>query len=152
MSVDPRSVNHVVRRWGLATALAVAACVGCGRGEPVARLTGVVVVRGAQPKAPLMVVAENKARGISAAALVDAAGRFEVLTAPGRGVPEGTYRIALIAPPRAVGDIAAGIGKGAPARGPDAGVPARFGSPETSGLTVDVRVPETRFDITVPAE
>lgn len=100
-----------------------------------------------------MVVVENIAKGVSAAAPVDSAGRFEVLTAPGRGVPEGSYRVALIPRPRPIGDIAAALRPDTkPTKTATKGIPARFHSPQTSGLTIDVKLPETRLDIDVPTE
>lgn len=96
---------------------------------------------------------EHIARGVSATALVDTEGRFEVFTAPGRGVPEGTYRVPLITPPRPIGDIAAALKPDfKPPKAATKEIPARFRSPQTSGLTSDVKLPETRLDIDVPTE
>jgi hypothetical protein len=152
MACDVRPPRRMAWGWVLAAVGAVSGGGGCGRVEPTARLTGTVVVGGHPPTTPLMVVAECAAKGISAAAPVDAAGRFEVFTAPGRGVPEGTYAVAVIAPPRPLGDIADGIGPARLPLAPSMAIPSRFNSPRTSGLTVDVRLPETRFDVEVPKE
>jgi len=59
---------------------------------------------------------------------------WQFLPAAGRGLPVGQYHVAVIPTPL-----------------PDtSSIPARFESPATSGLSVDVQPPETRFDIDVP--
>lgn len=127
-----------------------AVCGGCGRLEPAARLVGSVTIDGAPPKKPLMVFVENRDRGIVAAAAVDQAGRFDVLTAPGRGVPEGRYQVALMVPPPPSGDLADALKPGRPAGRTAQPFPAKFGSTATSGLSVDVKLPQTEFAIGIP--
>lgn len=148
-----RRCDPVIVMARRACAWCVAACIvsaGCGGREPVARLGGTVVVAGAAPKIPLLVVVENRDLGVSVTAPVDAQGGFEVFTAPGRGVPEGRYRVAVIPVPRPVGDIAAALAPDSKPLPEPAGIPATYRSVETSGVTVDVRLPETRFQIRVP--
>ncbi len=125
-------------------------CLGCGRGEPTARLVGQVTIGGQPPAVPVMVVVENSGRGVSAAAVVDPSGRFDVLTAPGRGLPAGRYQVALIPTPPPVEDLDASLGPEPPPPTASSQIPERFRSPVTSGLSVEVQLPETRFDIAVP--
>ena len=137
------------RPW-IGLAVAAALCLGCSRAEPTARLSGQVTIDGKPPERPVMVVVENRTRGVSVAAAVDAGGRFDVLTAPGRGIPEGRYQVGLIPTPAPVGDIAASLEPGAAPPVASTYIPPKFQSPATSGLTVDVQLPETRFDIAIP--
>jgi hypothetical protein len=125
-------------------------CLGCGRGEPTARLVGQVTIGGQPPAVPVMVVVEDSGRGISAAAAVDPSGRFDVLTAPGRGLPAGRYRLALIPTPPPIEDLDASLGPEPPPPAAPCPIPEQFQSPATSGLSVEVTLPETRFDIAVP--
>ena len=138
------------RAW-IGLAVAAALCLGCSRAEPTARLIGQVTIGGQPPERPVMVVVENRTRGVSVAAAVDTSGRFDVLTAPGRGIPEGQYRIGLIPTPAPVGDIADSIEPLAAPPVEFTYIPPKFQSPATSGLTVDVQLPETRFDIAIPS-
>ena len=135
---------------GIGVAVAVALCLGCGRGEPTARLVGQVTIGGQPPNVPLMVVVENQGRGVSVAAAVDPGGRFDVLTAPGRGLSAGRYRLALIPTPPPVENLDAALGPEPPRPAAPSPIPERFQSPATSGLSVEVTLPETRFDIAVP--
>jgi len=130
--------------------LCLCLCWGCGRGEPTARLVGRVTIGGKPPAGSVMVVAEDASRGISAAAAVDAAGTFDVLTAPGRGLPIGQYQVAVIPTPPPIEDLDASLSLDAASPPDTSGIPARFQSPATSGLSVDVQPPETRFDIDLP--
>jgi hypothetical protein len=139
---------------GLAVALGLPLVLalgwGCGRGEPTARLVGQVTIGGKPPTGSVMVVAEDASQGISAAAAVDAAGTFDVLTAPGRGLPVGRYQVAVIPTPPPIEDLDESLTLDAAPPPDTSGIPARFQSPATSGLSVDVQPPETRFDIAVP--
>ena len=130
--------------------VAAAAAGGCGDAEPTARLVGSVRIGGSLPERPLMVVVENRERGISAAAAVDAAGRFDILTAPGRGVPAGRYRVAVMPQPSPLGDIADALKPGRPGAENSRAVAAKFGSTDTSGLSVDVTLPKTELAIDIP--
>jgi hypothetical protein len=138
------------RPW-IGPALAAVLCHGCSRAEPTARLIGQVTVDGKPHERAVMVVVENRARGVSVAAVVDAGGRFDVLTAPGRGIPEGRYQVGLMPTPAPVGDIAASLGPETAPPATAGPIPEQFQSPATSGLTVDVQLPETRFDIAIPS-
>ena len=137
------------RPW-IGLAVAAALCFGCSRAEPTARLIGHVTIDGKPPEREAMVVVENRARGVSVAAAVDAGGRFDVLTAPGRGIPEGRYQVGLIPPPAPIGEIAESLEPLAAPPVASTGIPPKFQSPATSGLAVDVQLPETRFDIAIP--
>jgi hypothetical protein len=97
-----------------------------------------------------MVVVENRDRGIFAAAAVDESGRFDILTAPGRGVPAGRYRVAVMPQPSPPGDIADALKPGRPGADSARAVPAKFGSTDTSGLSVDVILPQTDLAIDIP--
>ena len=137
------------RAW-IGLAVAAALCLGCSRAEPTARLIGQVTIDGQPPERPVMVVVENRIRGVSVAAVVDTSGRFDVLTAPGRGIPEGRYQVGLIPTPAPVGDIAESLEPLAAPPVASTYIPPKFQLPATSGLTVDVQLPETRFDIAIP--
>ena len=137
------------RLW-IGLAVAAALCLGCSRAEPTARLIGQVTIDGKPPEQSVMVVVENRTRGVSVTAVVDTSGRFDVLTAPGRGIPEGRYQVGLIPTPAPVGDIAESLGPLAAPPVASTSIPVKFQSPATSGLTVDVQLPETRFDIASP--
>lgn len=145
----PNSDARRGRPW-IGLAVAAALCLGCSRAEPTARLIGQVTIDGKPPEQSVMVVVENRTRGVSVAATVDAGGRFDVVTAPGRGIPEGRYQLGLIPTPAPVGDIADSIEPLAELAVASTYIPAKFQSPATSGLTVDVQLPETRFDIAIP--
>jgi hypothetical protein len=97
-----------------------------------------------------MVVVENRDRGIFAAAAVDAAGRFDILTAPGRGVPAGRYRVAVMPQPSPASDIADALKPGRPGAENAPVVPAKYGSTDTSGLSIDVTLPQTDLAIDIP--
>lgn len=135
-------------RYLLVVATAVGG--GCGHAEPTARLVGSVRIGGSLPGRPLMVVVENRDRGIFAAAAVDESGRFDILTAPGRGVPAGRYRVAVMPQPSPPGDIADALKPGRPGADSARAVPAKFGSTDTSGLSVDVILPQTDLAIDIP--
>ena len=144
--------NSDARRGPPWIGLAVAAtlCLGCSRAEPTARLSGQVTIDGKPPEQPVMVVVEDRTRGVSVAAVVDTSGRFDVLTAPGRGIPVGRYQVGLIPTPAPVGDIAESLEPLVAPPVASTSIPVKFQSPATSGLTVDVQLPETRFDIAIP--
>lgn len=125
--------------------------------EPAARVTGVVTVNG-KPPAAAMVVAECRERGILATAAIGADARYELLTAPGRGLPAGTYKVAIIGRPGRSDDIAESMkprflkpGEKLPTATAKDGIPSKYQSTDASDLAMQVTLPPIEFNIVLPA-
>lgn len=163
-----------MRKWlagWLAVSVFVAFSVGCGGGAKdgpkTVPVTGTVTFKG-QPVAGATVALSPKTAGLRAAVgITDAAGRFQLTTlTPGDGAMPGSYGVqiakiegadAAAAPavedPIAASQRAAKEGKLEPLAGPEAVkdlLPVKYKSPNTSGLTAEVKqgANDLRFDLT----
>ena len=120
-------------------AAAMALFAGCGKpAKKVVTVTGTVTYNGQTLKSGIVkFLAPN---GDFAMANIGADGRFTMTD-----VVPGEQKVAYVAGPMNVGSSSEGT-KGAPAAKPVA-VPAKFGDPQTSGVTVTV--PDAGGEVTV---
>lgn len=134
------------------------AAVGCGNSDrpPMAEVTGTVVYRG-QPVEGATVTFLPEAKGMrSAGALTDAEGHFELMTfEDGDGAIVGKHRVTVVkrGPPAAT-KLPEGMGAAfleeKEAQAADQGqplLPAKYFSPETSGLEREVTSDDNHFDL-----
>lgn len=85
----------------------------------------------------------NPQAGIDLIAKLDADGKYAVVTADGPGLPEGTYRVAIMP-----GGRSAPVGTfGRPPASDRPDIPEKYRSPVTSGLSVTVKPDIADFDV-----
>jgi hypothetical protein len=122
--------------------LCLAAAGGCG-GEVRGTVSGRVTFQGKLVTAGL-VGFQNSELGVHMTAPLGADGTYEVITAQGKGLPLGTYRV-FVAPP--LPDLP--LGAPDPAMKPPdlSQVPVRYMRAETSGIVVEVSRGANRLDI-----
>jgi hypothetical protein len=147
-----RFVAHLLARW---TGFVLAACgltalltTGCSPSD-VGRVAGQVTLNG-QPLAEGSILFQDDTGAISVNAALDGDGRYEVRTYDKRGLPPGTYRVAIT--PRTFGDGETPLIEGPPApTAPTASpIPPRYRDVATSGLTATVQAgsnPPFNFDL-----
>ncbi|MCS7237982.1 MAG: hypothetical protein NZ899_06895 [Thermoguttaceae bacterium] len=146
--------------WLVALLTAGVFIAGCG-GQPgvsTVPVTGTVLVDGSPAAGIAVTFSPKSPEARVAAGVTDASGRFTLNTAgAGQGAVPGTYAVAFAvsgggqaaptADPRAAGgaltpeqmkEIQAQQTKRAPT-GPALKLPAKYGSPDTSGFTVEVK-------------
>ncbi len=133
------------------------AATGCGEKEakptdPQAHISGTVTNNGANVTPDTSVVFYCKDKNAMAAGLVDSLGKFTLRPGVGSiGIPEGRYQVMIHAPEPpapALGtkeyeDFMSGKAKRPE---PPKDVPAQFGSFDTSGITLEVKTGENKFD------
>ena len=155
-----RFLNHrsaTVRLANLLLCSLAIAASGCGEKEakptdPQAQITGTVTNNGANVTTDTTVVFFCKEKNATAAGLVDSLGKFALRGGVGSiGIPAGRYQVMIRAPEApapAVGtkeyeDLMSGKAKRPE---PAKDVPSEFGSFETSGISVEVKTGENKFD------
>lgn len=117
---------------------------GCQRSEEaIWPISGTVTFQG-KPISAGMIRFGNPTRGIDMTAAVQSDGAYTVVTARGAGLPEGTYRVAVVPPAIRIplGPIKQPL---EPQSYPD--IPPKFREFQTSGLTLTVKRGENRFDV-----
>lgn len=124
-------------------ALAVLAVPGCGRSGPVLQaVTGRVTFQGKSVEAGVIRFCNAQA-GIDMTAALGQNGAYEIVTARGKGLPEGTYEVA-ITPPRVEIPMGPLVQPPAPPKCDD--IPKRYHEPTTSRLTVMVASGNKSYD------
>jgi hypothetical protein len=127
-----------------ATLAALLLLSGCGGAKDTPRpVSGKVTLRG-KPVAAGFVRFCNPQAGVDILAPLQSNGAYEVMTAKGTGLPEGTYQVAIM-PPR----VSIPLGPMKPAAKPprDQDIPKKYADPSTSGLTFIVTAGENHFDL-----
>jgi hypothetical protein len=117
---------------------------GCGpSGSKHWPVTGKVTFQG-HPVAVGVIRFSNPQRGIDITAALKPDGAYCVVAAKGKGLPEGTYQVAISPPP-----ANAPFGPMKPAAKSQAwpSVPEKYSNPTTSGLTLVVKSNDNRFDV-----
>ena len=113
--------------------------VGCQRGPSLGIVTGTVTLDG-EPVSHGCILFSDASQGIFMTADLRSDGSYEVIRAEGRGLPLGTYQVAIT--PRAF-DLPVGGSSAAPSQPPSA-ILAKYQDVATSGLKLSVR-PEINF-------
>lgn len=124
-------------RFHLAPRILAATCAvllaGCEQGPPRAQVSGQVTFQG-KPVAEALLLLSNAELGVYMTTdVVD--GRYEVVTATGKGVQPGVYQVAISPPPvdHPVGPILE------PPRPIEvANIPRRYHDPQNSGLSAEL--------------
>jgi hypothetical protein len=134
-----------IRRLGLV--LALVACSGCGSDPSkrpeilaTARVNGTLTYKG-QPLKDHQVVFTPTDGKRPALGRTDAEGKFSLGTnKPGDGAPVGTHKVSVnFDPPSEVDSVVANpIDNPAQMQKPEIEIPAKYGHPDTSGLTQEV--------------
>ncbi len=123
--------------------LTAIAMSGCGATQPVpSPVTGRVTFEG-KPVSDASIRFSDPQAGVDVLADIAADGRYTIITDRGDGLPEGSYRVAVI--PR---DKNAPLGSFT--AGPETirrDIPLKYRQPATSGLTVTVGPSATVFDV-----
>lgn len=134
MSTDVRSPRGILSLW-MAVPLACG-LAGCSGKYATQAVEGSLTDAAGKPLAGVMVVFERSGEPMVARGITDENGQFRLgTTRPDEGAPIGVYRVCMSQ--QVQGD-------------PDKPVPRRFakryGSPETSGIEVQVVPGRNRFD------
>ncbi len=117
---------------------------GCGKsGDKLRPVSGKVSFQG-KPVATGAIRFSNPQAGIDMTAQLHPDGTYEVLMARGRGLPEGTYQVAIV-PPGA--KIPLGPMKERPKPQECLDIPSKYRSTSSSGLTLTVKPSDNRLDI-----
>lgn len=132
---------------------------GCGRSGPEYwPVSGKVTFRG-KPVATASVRFSNPQAGVDVVAELDADGKYVILTAGGKGLPEGTYQMAVVPNVSFANVKTTPGGLVLPSSMPSAqkmntpNIPERYHDPATSGLTMTVKPESNTFDVDMrPAE
>ena len=134
--------------WFLTVAALLLALPACGRQAVLGRVHGKVTFQH-KPVPRGFIVFSNDTNGVHMTARLQPDGTYEVSMVSGRGLPLGTYQVAvtvplvdeadkpktLDAPPRwKVGNLASMV-------------PPRYNRPETSGLTLTVHEGDNVYDV-----
>ncbi len=150
ISSRPRSPLEV-RRPGAAgatrclagTLLVVACLAGCGSGEKMGRVFGKVTFQN-QPVPEGVISFSNAEKGVYMTAKLNPDGTYEVVMAQGRGLPLGTYQVAINPP---LVDAPLGPALEPPKLQPYPNIPERYRKPEQSGLTLTVQEGDNPFNV-----
>ena len=135
---------HVLGTAGVAVALLLFQGCGGKSGPKHWPITGKVTYKG-NPVADAAAQFSNPDAGIDITANLGADGTFSIATIRGPGLPEGVYRVAIVA---VVNKKPEGImlGPQAPApKRPD--IPMRYRDTSTSGLSLTVKPEANTFDV-----
>ena len=146
-------VSHDMHPWirycGVVCALAwIVGQVGCG-GEPVGTVQGKVTYRQA-PVATGSVIFQNADGTVAMSANLNADGTYQVKSADRDGLPPGQYKVAISPGVIGSGEVVLATMPGQAPVGPPP-VPAKYHSPENSGLSATVAAgtnPPFNFELT----
>lgn len=116
---------------------------GCSGSEKLCPISGKVTFQG-KPVINGTVRFSNPQTVVDILAKLDADGAYTIVMAQGKGLPAGTYQVAVMPTVKAMP-----LGPGQPAAAPPerADIPERYRVPATSGLTFTVPSDGNRFDI-----
>lgn len=115
---------------------------GCGKEKPNP-VSGVVTFQG-KPVAAGTIRFSNPTTAVDIVASLKSDGAYEVVMANGKGLPEGTYQVAIL-PPRA--EMPLGPMRPMPKPQSHPNIPEKHRDPSTSGLTFTVKPGSNRFDV-----
>ncbi|MCS7303548.1 MAG: carboxypeptidase-like regulatory domain-containing protein [Thermoguttaceae bacterium] len=116
---------------------------GCGSGQKLGRVHGKVTFQG-QPVSEGIVCFSNREKGIFLTAKLNPDGTYELVTAQGRGLPLGSYQVAINPP---LVDAPLGPALGPPKLPSYPNIPEKYRKPETSGLTLTVQEGDNVFNV-----
>jgi hypothetical protein len=123
--------------------LSVASLVGCHHSGPQYNpVTGKVTFRG-QPVADGRIRFNNPQAPVDVTAILKSDGSYEIVMASGKGMPEGTYAVAVL-PPMAKSSLGPMVSV-KPQSYPN--IPDKYRNPSTSGLTFVVKSGNNTFDV-----
>jgi hypothetical protein len=117
--------------------------IGCGSGEVRGKIAGKVTFQG-EAVSEGIVAFQNNEMGIHMTANPEPDGRYEIVTAKGRGLPVGTYQVSVCPPPPPFPPIGSTV---IPPPKPYPNIPQKYRDANTSGLTLTVKPGENVFDI-----
>lgn len=105
-------------------------------------VTGKVTFKG-QPVAEGRIRFNNQQAGVDATATLQPDGSYEIVMAEGKGLPEGTYAVAVLPPvvKAPLGPMTSVKQQAYPS------IPNKYRTPSTSGLSFVVKSDENRFDV-----
>jgi hypothetical protein len=105
-------------------------------------VTGKVTFRG-QPVADGRIRFNHQQAAVDVTAILKSDGSYEIVMAEGKGLPEGTYAVAVLPPM-----VKAPLGPMTPVKQPSyPNIPNKYRNPSTSGLSFVVTNNENRFDV-----
>jgi hypothetical protein len=123
--------------------LCLAALVGCHHSGPQYNpVTGKVAFRG-QPVADGRIRFNNQQAAVDVTAILKSDGSYDIVMAEGKGMPEGTYAVAVL-PPMAKAPLGPMVSV-KPQSYPN--IPNKYRDPSTSGLTFVVKPGSNTFDV-----
>jgi hypothetical protein len=131
MTVINKHLSNLSIAW---FAMFVSVFVGCQREPTLGIVAGKVTLNGT-PVSQGRISFNDASQGIFMTADLRPDGSYEIVRAEGRGLPPGTYRVA-IAPPAI--DLPVGSSSAAPPQPPSA-IPAKYQDVATSGLELSVQ-------------
>lgn len=138
-----------IRSCGIVCTLAwIVALVGCG-GEPVGTVQGKVTYRQA-PVTTGSVIFQNADGTVAMSANLGADGTYKVKSVDRDGLPPGQYKVAISPAAIGSGEVVLATMPGQAPAGPPP-VPAKYHSPESSGLSATVAAgdnPSFDFELT----
>lgn len=126
----------------------LACCVlGCGKaGPPLTKVGGNVTLQG-KPVTAGIVIFQSADQLVNVMSDIDAQGHYELKTHDAAGIPPGKYRVSLKPPaPNYETPPLADAGINDP-RPIDKTIAPRYWSADTSGLTADVTLEKTQYDL-----
>jgi len=141
MLAESKKVRYVL--VGLALVGMAFALTGCHGGEKRGRVFGKVTFQG-QPVPEGIVSFSNREKGIFMTASLKSDGTYELVTAQGRGLPLGTYQVA-INPPLIDAPLGPAIGPPKIPQYPN--IPQKYRKPEHSGLSLTVQEGDNLFNV-----
>jgi hypothetical protein len=136
--------DRAARMLVAACAVVIVALAGCRpAGQPIWPVSGKVTLRG-EPAAGTALRFTDESRRIDMTASVQSDGSYEVVTARGHGLPQGTYAVSVITAP-----IAMPLGPALDATPPPrtTKVAARYLQAATSGISLKVEPRPNRLDV-----
>ncbi len=118
---------------------------GCGSSSdvPIGKVFGTVTFQG-KPVSEGLICFSNPSQGVYINANLKSDGTYVVEMAEDFGLPEGTYRVAIMSPPV---DVPVGGTAPPPAARQFPNIPHKYHIPETSGLTLRVKEGDNPFDV-----
>ena len=122
--------------------LALLLVAGCDKEKPNP-VSGTVTFQGT-PVAAGMIRFSNPTAAVDIMASLKLDGAYEVVMAKGKGLPEGTYQVAIM-PPRA--ELPLGPMRPMPKPRSYPNIPEKYRDPSTSGLTFAVKAGNNRCDV-----
>lgn len=127
----------------LTIAYCSALLIGCHRGESLGKVAGQVTFQG-QPVTEGQIMFINRELGVYMTADLGVDGTYEVVCAHGTGLPPGAYQVAITPPPP---DLPLRSHVPRPRKSSYPEIPAKYHDPNTSGLSLVVKVEGSQFNV-----